>query len=183
MSIPDYYLVKWLPLGANCYQYGVCNKYSPEAQAHYEKTGEVLIEDAIFPVARSVPVAALIPIESSFSGSNEFYDMIHSEMERVQALSDALPAGIVKGKLFRVPCGDGYAWYIVMRVNKKTVKIEWRGFSSDRWVDQRFGLGGNVPIEMVEQFIRYEDGTRQLFSKKKEETDKNSQLTTAQTEM
>lgn len=168
MSIPDYYLVKWLPLGANCYQYGVCNKYSPEAQAHYQKTGEVLIEDAIFPVARSVPLEMLIPIESGFSGKNEFYDMMDRELERAQALSDALPAGIVKNKLFRVPCGDGYAWYIVTKVNKKTVKIEWRGFSGDRWVDQRFGLGGNVPTEMVEQFIRYEDG-RKLFLKKREE--------------
>lgn len=170
MSIPDYYLVKWLPRGANCYQYGVCNKYSPEAKAHYEQTGKVLIEDAIFPIARSVAADALIPIESGFSASNEFYDMVDREMARVQAMSDALPSGVVKGKLFRVPCGDGYAWYIVTKVNKKTVGIEWRGFSSDRWVDQRFGLGGNVPFEMVEQFIRYEDGTRQLFAKKKEAT-------------
>lgn len=167
MSIPDYYLVKWLPRGAACYQYGVCNKYSPEAKAHYEQTGKVLIEDAIFPVARSVAVEDLISIPSTF-GTNEFYDMVEAEMTRVQAMSDALPPGVVKGKLFRVPCGDGYAWYIVTKVNKKTVKIEWRGFSSDRWVDQRFGLGGNVPVEMVEQFIRYEDGTRQLFAKKRE---------------
>lgn len=170
MSIPDYYLVKWLPRGANCYQYGVCNKYSPEAKTHYEQTGKILIEDAIFPVARSVDLDALIPIESGFSGKNEFYDMMDRELERVQAMSDALPQGIVKGKLFRVPCGDGYAWYIVTKVNKKTVKIEWRGFSGDRWVDQRFGLGGSVPVEMVERFIRYEEGVRQLFSKRKEET-------------
>lgn len=169
MSIPDYYLVKWLPRGANSYQYGVCNKYSPEAQAHYEQTGKILIEDAISPIAHSVAVEDLISIPSTF-GTNEFYDMIDAEMARVQALSDALPSGVVKGKLFRVPCGDGYAWYIVTKVNKKTVKIEWRGFSGDRWVDQRFGLGGNVPIEMVERFIRYEEGTRRLFAKKKEET-------------
>lgn len=167
MSIPDYYLVKWLPRGANCYQYGVCNKYSPEAKAHYEQTGKVLIEDAIFPIAHSVAVEDLISIPSTFE-TNEFYDMVDAEMARVRAASDALPAGVVNGKLFRVPCGDGYAWYVVTKVNKKTVKIEWRGFSSDRWIDQRFGLGGNMPIEMVEQFIRYEDGTRQLFAKRRE---------------
>jgi hypothetical protein len=46
-----------------------------------------------------------------------------------------------------------YGIYVdLTKVNKKSVAIEWRGFSLDRWVDQHFGYSGTYPRQMIERF-------------------------------
>jgi hypothetical protein len=61
--------------------------------------------------------------------------------------------------------GDGYAYYVVRKVNKKTVDIEWRGYSLDRWVDFRFSIGGREKRDVIEALVRREDAMRALFTR------------------
>lgn len=165
MSIPDYYQVKWTDRGIT--MYGICDKYSEEAQEHYAATGRVLINDAILPVKHSVALADLTEIKCTFE-NNEYYDFIDAEYQKAQEFSDNLPDGVVKGKLFKTPRGDGYAWYMVTKVNKKTAHIEWRGYSADRWFDLVLGAGGKFDIDIIAAMVRPVDGLRAIFKKQEE---------------
>jgi hypothetical protein len=95
------------------------------------------------------PSADPSDIEEAYSSAREF--------------SNSLPDGVHVGKLFALPVGDGHAFYVVTKVNKKTVDIEWRGFSSDRWTDFTLGEGGREKRELIERLVRREDFIRKSF--------------------
>jgi hypothetical protein len=137
--IPDLYQVKWLQGG---WRYGIVARWSPESIAAYTSDQQVIVDDAVTTDRYRVNIADLQPIEMSFDPPDEYREYVDEQHQIAEEHSASMPAGIRKGKLFSVPCGDGYAYYVVTKVNKKTVDIEWRGFSFDRWVDFRFGPGG-----------------------------------------
>lgn len=132
--------------------YGIVDEFAKEAEAAASR-GNVIVEDAILPKRYEVPESALIDIEFGFDPDDEYRQYVREQQERAQEQSDRID-GLGVGRLFHVGVGDGYASYVVLKVNKKTVKIEWRGFSMDRWVDQRFGYGGTFPRDMVEIYCR-----------------------------
>jgi hypothetical protein len=156
--IPDLYQVKW---GLN--RYGIACRYSPESIAAYNDYKKVLVDDAVTTGRYLLPVANLIPIPTSFDPPDEYKQYVDEQYKIAKARSDSLPAGAHVGKLFRVPAADGYAYYVVTKANKKTVHIEWRGFSLDRWVDYRFGAGGKEDKELIERLIKREEGLAKLF--------------------
>lgn len=165
MEIPDYYTVKWDDHGIT--KYGICDKYSEEAQEHHATTGRLLVNDAILPIKHSVAIADLTEIPCTFH-NNEYYDFVDKVYEKAQAFSDTLPDGVVKGKLLKTPRGDGYAWYVVTKVNKKTAHIEWRGYSADRWFDLVLGEGGKFDIDIIAALVRQADARRAIFKKQEE---------------
>jgi hypothetical protein len=79
--------------------------------------------------------------------------------EQSKALGDKFAAG----KLFKVPVGDGYAFYLVTKVNPRTCDVEWRGFSPDRWTDQVLGYGGRFPRERIEPLVARESALDGIF--------------------
>jgi hypothetical protein len=62
-----------------------------------------------------------------------------------------------------VPVGDGYAFYLVTKVNPRTCDVEWRGFSPDRWTDQVLGYGGRFPRERIEPLVARESALDGIF--------------------
>ena len=160
--IPDLYQVKWMQDG--CLHYGIVARWDPESIKYYNDSRRVIIEDAVTPNRYVVDVGALTPIRTSFSPPDEYTQYVEEQYRIAKANANSLPNGLLIGKLFRVPKGDGYAYYVVTKVNKKTVDIEWRGYCLDRWVDNRFGYGGREKRETVELFVRREDGLRRIFS-------------------
>ena len=167
--IPDLYQVKWF---VGFWRYGIVDRWSPESQQYYTDDRRVIVHDAITPYSGVVSVDNLVPIESTFNPPDEYTRYVEDTYRAAKEASDRLPDGAHKGKLFRVPRGDGYAYYIVTKVNKKTVDIEWRGYCLDRWVDERFGYGGREKRDVIEMFIWREDGMRKLFQR--EATNANS---------
>jgi len=132
------------------------------------KPGHVFVEDAIFPKLHEVLESELvdIPIHDDSKPrpwENEFVEFVNTEFEHAQEVSDRLPPGVQKGALFGTLRGDGTAWYVVTKVNKRTAKVEWRGFSIDRWWDPMLGMGKTVPIDMIEPFCR----AKGLFGRKR----------------
>ena len=165
--IPDLYQVKWF---AGCWRYGIVDRWGEASKQYYEDDQRVIVTDAILPTEHVINVDALVPIDSTFSPPDEYTQYVEEQYQIAKDRSDSLPEGLHPGKLFRVPRGDGYAWYVVRKVNKKTVDIEWRGYGLDRWVDgldrwvdDRFGYGGREKRETIDMFVRREDGTRRLF--------------------
>ena len=159
--IPDMYQVKWF---VGFWQYGIVDRWSEASIQYYEDDQRVIVNNAILPTKHVVIVDNLVPINSTFNPPDEYTQYVEESYQIAKGRSDSLPDGLHPGKLFRVPKGDGYAWYVVTKVNKKTVDIEWRGYSLDRWVDDRFGYGGREKRETIEMFVRREDGARRLFS-------------------
>ena len=166
--IPDLYYVKWFD--GLSWRYGVVDRFSEASIQFYEDGQQVIVDDAIVPARCVVNVDALTAIRPTFRPLDEYHVFLETEYAKAADLSRSLPAGVHVGKMFRVPVGDGYAYYVVTKVNKKTVDIEWRGYSPDRWVDFRFGAGGREDREMIESFIHREDGVRRLFSGEPQET-------------
>lgn len=160
-AIPDFYQVKWKQ---GCWHYGIVDRWGEESKQYYENEQCVIVEDAIKPTRCVVKVAALVSIDAKYSPPDEYAAFVAEQYQNAKRHSDALPAGVHKGKLFRVPAGDGYAYYIATKVNKKTVDIEWRGYCLDRWVDARFGYGSREKREVIDMFVRREDGIKNLFS-------------------
>ena len=159
--IPDLYQVKWCP---GFWRYGVVDRWGESSIQYYQEEQNVIVNDAITPARHVVAVSELVPIDTSFNPPDEYTAFVEEQYRIAKGRSDSLPEGLHPGKLFRVPKGDGHAWYVVTKVNKKTVTIEWRGYSLDRWVDDRFGFGGREKRETIEMFVAREDGVRRLFN-------------------
>lgn len=159
--IPDLYQVKWF---VGFWRYGIVDRWSAESIQYYDDEQSVIVNDAITPARQVVKVADLVPLAATYEPKDEYTAFVEEAYQIAKGRSDSLPEGLHPGKLFRVPKGDGYAWYVVTKVNKKTVDIEWRGHSLDRWVDDRFGYGGREKREIIEMFVRREDGMRRIFS-------------------
>lgn len=165
--IPDLYQVKWFH---GYWRYGIVDRWGEASIQYYEDGQQVIITDAIMPTRHVINVDSLVPIDACFEPKDEYTAFVEEQYQIAKGRSDSLPEGLHPGKLFRVPRGDGYAFYVVIKVNKKTVDIEWRGYGLDRWVDDRFGYGGRQKREDVELFVRREDGMRRLFGERREVT-------------
>lgn len=68
------------------------------------------------------------------------------------------------GRIIKFPCVDNYAIYVITKVNKSTVKIEWVDYG-DRWVDDRCGKAAMIDIVYAKHKVKSEDMMDKLFSK------------------
>jgi len=163
--IPDLYYVKWLDRQSGEWKYGVVDRFSAASIQYYNDGQQVIVDDAIYPIHYVLNVDALTDISPTFNPLDEYHEFIERERDAAHTYARSLPDGVHVGKMLTVPVGDGCAFYVVTKVNKKTVDIEWRGFSPDRWVDFRFRGGGREPKEVIEQLVGREDAMRRLFSR------------------
>lgn len=161
--IPDMYQVKWQH--SPNVKYGIVDQYGPASIQYYNEGQQVIVDDAITTERYVLNVDALTDIPMTWDPKDEYTQYVEDQYLIAKSRSDALPEGLHTGKLFRVPVGDGYAYYVVQKVNKKTVDIEWRGYSLDRWVDFRFGAGGREKRDVIEALVRREDAMRALFTR------------------
>lgn len=120
--------------------------------------GMAIVDDAILPASYQVKETDLIdvPFGKNF-GDDEYHKFVEAVFEQARKRAADLPEGLHAGKLFTTSVGDGCAYYVIAKVNKKTVKIEWRGFSADRWIDRQFGWGGDFPRHMIERLVKAND--------------------------
>lgn len=169
------YLVRFEVKGET--RYGVANEHSEAAKA-LKARGLVLVEDAVLPLAyevREVDVTD-VPHElpsgvfdmqtGTWSKLGEYDAWVHARYQEAKAASDAITEGVGVGSMFRVGVGDGYAHYVVVKVNKRTCRVEWRGFCGDRWYDHHFGSGGSFPIADVARYVNGERAMARLFAKR-----------------
>ena len=147
------YIIKWQSGGE--WRYGIFQKQEGET---------VIVADAIKPVQIRLPAKDAIDVD--FSGYPTEYDTwLEKVCEEAFKRSEALQEGVVVGKLFHLPVGDGSAHYEIVAVKAKTVTVEWRGYCPDRWTDHWLGWGGNFSKAKIAEIIRREEGLRKLFAR------------------
>ena len=132
-------------------RYGIVDSLSEDAK-EAKVRGNLLIEDAILPLSYEVPNHNnVVDIRDSYP--NEYDKYVDAEREKAEQASKALPKGVQVGKLFTMPVGDGCAYYVVTKVNRKTCKVEWRGYELDRYRDLFFMWGGSFRLSDVARML------------------------------
>ena len=154
--------------------YGIVRNYDDTAK-EAAKRGELIVDDAVLPVAYRVKESDVTDIEMKFgrldlaSGrfvdSDEYHTYVGDEYAKAEKLSKSLGKGVKVGKLFAIGVADGSASYVVTKVNKKTCKVEWRGFCLDRWVDHWLGYGKTVPLKDIERYVGAEEALADIFGR------------------
>lgn len=126
--------------------------------------GLIVVLDAILLAKHAFERKDLTNIPLDFG--NEFDIWMDAESEKANKISDALPAGVHKGAIFSIGVADGGASYEVVKVNKTTCDVEWRGYHNlDRYTDHHFGWGGRFPIADVERYVGRKRDLDAIFAK------------------
>jgi len=72
--------------------------------------------------------------------------------------------GLLLWRNFRRNVADGYAYYQVIKVTKKSAIVEvCRGICLDEWTDNMLGEVCELPIKLVEDLISQKDAMDKLF--------------------
>lgn len=146
-------------------RYGIVRDFGPDADSAAAR-GMTLIEDILDGYLDEVPTDQVTDIpRARYPERNAAEQWIEDRYEEARAVDSAHQGELVAGRLLRLPMADGYAIYQVVKVNPKTVEIAWRGFHPDRWVDQRYGLGGRKPRAEIEQLLGARDRMNALFGR------------------
>jgi len=173
-DIPSLDQIKYNFKGKSKIYFGTVNRYHPESKKSWED-GLLLINDPINGTLKLVKYND-IEIEGQKYGwektdpetnmpiDSEFARFVNDAYKEHLKASKNATEGVVKDKLFSTHVGDGSAFYVVTKVSKRSVRIEWRNFSPDSWVDQTFGYGGAFPISCVEGHVLHAEAMMKLFA-------------------
>lgn len=149
------YYVKFFHKWLDRIVYGRLNQYHESAEK-CAKEGKVIIEDLETAQPYAINKSEVTPIKGEcvvrdhrtgeLIGGNEAQIWLYNQFKAAQKRSDAIPKDTVaEGLLLALSVADGYAYYVVTKVNKRTCKIEWRGYCPDRWFDRRYGYEATIP--------------------------------------
>ena len=91
-------------------------------------------------------------------------DNIMKRQEQLQEEIDDLARAnnTLLGRQIKFPMADSYAYYIITKVNVRTVEITWVKYC-DAWQDQRAGYCSNLNIDYATAEIKGQDALRALF--------------------
>ena len=107
------------------------------------------------------------PEYSYGSDSQNSLDKIMKRQEAIQNEIDALAKDndTILGRQIKFQMADSYAYYIITKVNKKTVEITWVKYC-DAWQDDRAGYQSLLNFDYANQQVRGQDALAEMFSKK-----------------
>jgi len=70
------------------------------------------------------------------------------------------------GRIMKFQHADSYAFYLITKVNKRTVRLDWINYC-DAWVDNRCGYACLMSFDYASEEIRRRDALDELFSENK----------------
>jgi hypothetical protein len=164
-KMPDYGRIKFRLKGSKGeYRYGEHDTYSDDVKKEWAK-GYIIVEDAITPQAHALKVSdcEIVKIPYGNWDNDEYWNHLDEELKKAQEKSEAVKNGYV-GKLFSLGVADGCAYYVVIKETARKVKVEWRGFCPDRYVDQILGYGGTFDKNVIVPHIERQEAMAKLFS-------------------
>ena len=105
------------------------------------------------------------PVYTFGSNNPNSLDKIMKRQEELQEELDELAKAndTILGRQIKFPMADSYAYYIITKVNKKTVEITWVKYC-DAWQDQRAGYCANLGIDYATAEVKGQDRLAELFS-------------------
>ncbi len=143
------YRVKWLQ-GTTPY-YGLY--IDPQYEDPKPVPAHSFADDAVLPVRYEVETSCLEDIPNVYP--SEWTEYV--ERKFMLARERAAEAKTMKHKIFTIPVADGVAHYMVTRVHGRSIRVEWRGYSLDRWYCPVLGKGGKFPRERIEAIVQREE--------------------------
>lgn len=97
----------------------------------------------------------------------ELLKKFDANMERMQATDKkAKAAGSLVGRYIQEPFADGYAYYLIFKENKKTVRIQRVTGIGDDWTIPYWGDTASISKDFAMQNIGRRDALHELFSRK-----------------
>ena len=128
-----------------------------------------MYSDIIIKLGKLLKLNDIEPIHSFNSTSpNSWRNLMKSQNELMDEIEElAIKHNTILGRIVRFQMGDGYAIYIVTKVNKKSARLTWIRYC-DEWVDDRIGYESNVNIDYVKQKLNQSDALKRLFNKKQQ---------------
>jgi hypothetical protein len=170
-ELKDFYLVKWkntehpeIPVKN---WFGIVRTYAfdktlnKQIQDAWAK-GYVAVDDCIFNICTLRKLSDVIQVKF---GSDSEEDLFHSTVYK--HYEDKEPSKFGVGSMFSIEIADGRATYLITKVNKTSVKIEWFGAHNlDRYIDHHFGWGGTFPINNIKRYVEADYAMKKLFSRK-----------------
>jgi hypothetical protein len=130
--------------------FGNIDCYSEEGKEAKSK-GEAIVEDCIYPTKYRMKLDQL-----TFVNWDEQFAFQDAELEKALSVSKAIE-GCKPGKLIYFNVADGVAHYVVKKVNKTTVNLEWRGFCPDGYVNAVLGYEGKMDKARCEAQVKFHD--------------------------
>ena len=109
-------------------------------------------------------------LEPEYTFGSDNQNSIDKIMHRQEAIQDEIDAlakanDTILGRQIKFPMADSYAYYIITKVNKKTVEITWVKYC-DAWQDSRAGYCSNLNFDYANQQVKGQDALAELFSAK-----------------
>ena len=145
-------------------RFGIAQMHSSGHESHSD-AGKLVVECAVGVDSYCVYESDLTDYAMSFGSFHKDYNVFWGggPYEDYVALCNMAhqvrEAKLTGDKLqvhhqFSIGVADGSANYVVVKVNKKTCDVEWRGWCADRYYDHHFGSGGRFPIDEVSRYVR-----------------------------
>jgi len=166
-DMPKHNQIKYRKKGSKeKWKYGLFNRFGEDVE-RYWREGLCIIHDAILPKGEAHKYKDLEIVDiaygtpkwnkeiGGFTPGDEFAEYIDNEFQKAKKKSKSAK-GLV-GKIFSINVADGFAYYVITRENKKTVRVEWRGFCPDRYTDQMIGWEGLVDKDRAAMMVRREE--------------------------
>jgi hypothetical protein len=96
---------------------------------------------------------------------SDWYEKWEKHFDEEMEKQKDLPKGMVKGKIFKINVADGYAYYEIVRVNKKSVNIKWRkDLCLDEYQYYAWGAGGTFERDLIEHLIVSDERMAEILS-------------------
>jgi hypothetical protein len=135
------------------------------------KTRKTLFSDITIKTRELLALNEVEPIYDFAQRGSDNPNTLDNIMKRQDALMDEIKEiakahNTLLGRDVRFPTGDGYAHYIITKVNKKTVEITWIKYC-DAWQDSRAGYCANLDINFATQHVKGRDSLDEMFAKNK----------------
>jgi hypothetical protein len=96
----------------------------------------------------STPGMSWEEFDKGYTENQEYLDKLAAE---------AKAKGTLVGRYIREGAGDGYATYIIIKENKKTVRIQHVTGLGDDWHIRMWGFEASIPKDYAMQSIRSQD--------------------------
>ena len=166
-KMPDFYHAKiWFKENPKIVRFAKIEKYDSDAEAHW-KDGNILCADAVTGEPFLVPNRDDLMIENQpfnwrerdpktgLDNGTEYDRYVNEAYKKALKAHKAAGEGVKKDKLLSIGVADGSASYVIVKVNAKTVKIEWRAFSGgDDYVDRRWGYQSTISKDEAKMYMR-----------------------------
>jgi hypothetical protein len=146
------------------------SSWSDDVKAEWEK-GNVILNHKITPTSLVMPVPMFVQYLKRCKKYEflKFLDEIERDIEKgMREISDKIEATgkLSPGFVFTVGVADGYATYVVTKVNKKSVHVELRKFC-DGYSDGYLGCGRKLSMDDLMNCYAPHFGKPSLFGQRK----------------